>query len=65
MHLTLKLEINDPQTIVLTTDKNGEVSFTPKQAGRYMLFVEYEADIEDYALADSIEVDYFSRLKQF
>jgi uncharacterized GH25 family protein len=45
---------NDPQSIKLTTDKKGVVSFTPETAGRYMLIAEFEKEIKDYALADAL-----------
>lgn len=45
---------NDPQSIKLTTDSKGAVSFTPKEAGRYMLIAQFEKDIKNYALADAL-----------
>lgn len=30
------------------------MSFTPKKAGRYMLIAQFEKEIKDYALADTL-----------
>lgn len=43
---------NDPLTVKLKTDKSGELSFTPAQAGRYLLVAEYQQPALNKALAD-------------
>ena len=43
---------NTPDVLKLTTDKNGEVTFTPAHAGRYLLIAEYEQDAKNKTLAD-------------
>ncbi|REL26904.1 DUF4198 domain-containing protein [Thalassotalea euphylliae] len=45
---------NDPEALELTSDKNGAIKFTPKQAGRYLLMADYQQDVSDYALADKV-----------
>jgi len=45
---------NDPQNIKLTTDNKGIVSFTPQEAGRYMLIAEFEKEMKNYDLADAL-----------
>ncbi len=43
---------NDPQTITLTSNAKGEVSFTPVHAGRYLLIAEHEQKAANQKLAD-------------
>lgn len=43
---------NDPETIKLVTNSKGEITFTPKQAGRYLLIAEYQQDAKETTLAD-------------
>ena len=43
---------NAPNVLKLTTDRNGEITFTPSQAGRYLLIAEYEQEAKNKALAD-------------
>lgn len=43
---------NNPDTITLKTNKQGEITFTPKQAGRYLLIAEYQQEAKNKALAD-------------
>ncbi|MGB2740889.1 MAG: DUF4198 domain-containing protein [Cognaticolwellia sp.] len=43
---------NTPDVLKLTTDKNGEITFTPAHAGRYLLIAEYEQDAKNKTLAD-------------
>lgn len=43
---------NDPQTLKLVSDENGEISFTPKSAGRYLLIAEHQANTPKSTLAD-------------
>lgn len=45
---------NEQESLTLTTDKQGQVGFTLAQAGRYILMAEYEQDVSDYALADTV-----------
>lgn len=45
---------NEPETLALVTDSQGQVNFTLAQAGRYILIADYEQDVSDYALADAI-----------
>jgi uncharacterized GH25 family protein len=43
---------NDPQTIKLISNEKGEITFTPKNAGRYLLVAEHEEHTPKSALAD-------------
>lgn len=43
---------NDPETIKRVTNNKGEITFTPKQAGRYLLIAEYQQDAIKTTLAD-------------
>ena len=43
---------NTPNVMKLITDKNGEITFTPAQAGRYLLIAEYQQEAKNKALAD-------------
>ena len=43
---------NTPDVLKLTTDKNGEITFTPAHAGRYLLIAEYQQDAKNKTLAD-------------
>jgi uncharacterized GH25 family protein len=43
---------NDPEVIKLTSNNKGEITFTPKQAGRYLLIAEYQQDAKNSSLAD-------------
>lgn len=43
---------NDPQILKLTSDDKGEIKFTPKSAGRYLLIAEYEENTKDASLSD-------------
>lgn len=43
---------NDPQTIKLMSNDKGEVSFTPVEAGRYLLVAEHEQKAANQQLAD-------------
>jgi len=43
---------NNPETLKLTTNNDGEITFTPAQAGRYLLIAEYQQDAKNKALAD-------------
>jgi uncharacterized GH25 family protein len=43
---------NDPETLNLTSNDKGEITFTPAHAGRYLLIAEYEQDAVNKALAD-------------
>jgi len=43
---------NDPQTLKLVSDEKGEINFTPKSAGRYLLIAEHQENTPKSALAD-------------
>jgi uncharacterized GH25 family protein len=43
---------NNPQVLKLTSDKNGEISFTLKEAGRYLLVAEYSEKVNNHDLYD-------------
>jgi uncharacterized GH25 family protein len=43
---------NNPEVIKLITDSKGEITFTAKQAGRYLLIAEYQQDAKNKTLAD-------------
>lgn len=43
---------NNPEVIKLVTNAKGEITFTPTQAGRYLLIAEYQQDASNKALAD-------------
>lgn len=43
---------NDPKVLKLTTNSKGEITFTPAQAGRYLLIAEFQQDAKNKALAD-------------
>jgi uncharacterized GH25 family protein len=43
---------NNPEAIKLITNSKGEITFTPKQAGRYLLIAEYQEEAKNKALAD-------------
>lgn len=43
---------NDPETVKIITNSEGEITFTPKQAGRYLLIAEYEQNANNKTLAD-------------
>mgnify|MGYP003665616627 CR=1 FL=1 len=43
---------NTPDVLKLTTDKNGEITFTPAHAGRYLLIAEYQQDAKNKTLAE-------------
>jgi uncharacterized GH25 family protein len=45
---------NDPDSMKLTTNAKGVISFTPKHAGRYMLIAAFEKEAKEYALADTL-----------
>jgi uncharacterized GH25 family protein len=45
---------NEQEALTLTTDSQGQIDFTLAQAGRYILMAEYEQDVSDYALADTV-----------
>lgn len=50
---------NDPQTLKLTSNAQGEVSFTPKHAGRYLLVAEHEQATPNNKLADEASGEVF------
>lgn len=43
---------NSPEVVKLVTNSKGEITFTPKQAGRYLLIAEYQQDAKNNTLAD-------------
>jgi len=43
---------NDPEVVKLLTNNKGEITFTPKKAGRYLLIAEYQQDAQNNTLAD-------------
>lgn len=43
---------NNPDVLKLKTNTRGEITFTPAQAGRYLLIAEYQQDAKDTTLAD-------------
>jgi len=43
---------NDPQTLKLLSNEKGEITFTPKNAGRYLLIAEHQENTPQSALAD-------------
>ena len=43
---------NDPKTIKLTSNTDGEITFTPKAAGRYLLVAEHAGKSANALLAD-------------
>jgi len=43
---------NDPQVTSLVSNDKGEISFTPKSAGRYLLIAEFERTAKNQQLAD-------------
>jgi len=43
---------NNPEVIKLVSNAKGEISFTPTQAGRYLLIAEYQQDAKNKTLAD-------------
>jgi len=43
---------NDPQTVKLTSNENGEVHFIPTAAGRYLLVAEHQENTPNSAFAD-------------
>jgi uncharacterized GH25 family protein len=43
---------NDPQTIKLISNEKGEINFTPKAAGRYLLVAEHQERTPKSAFAD-------------
>lgn len=43
---------NNPEAIKLVTNSKGEITFTPTQAGRYLLIAEYKQDAKNTTLAD-------------
>lgn len=43
---------NNPEVIKLISNAKGEISFTPTQAGRYLLIAEYQQDAKNKTLAD-------------
>ncbi len=43
---------NAPEVVELVTNSKGEISFTPKQAGRYLMIAEYQQEAKNNALAD-------------
>lgn len=46
---------NDPESVKLTTDAKGMISFTLADAGRYLLMAELEKEVPNNALADVID----------
>jgi uncharacterized GH25 family protein len=50
---------NAPQTLTLKTNNKGEITFTPKQAGRYLLVAEYQTEAANKTLADQEKGDVF------
>ncbi|NQZ88727.1 MAG: DUF4198 domain-containing protein [Colwellia sp.] len=44
---------NDPQTLKLLSNAKGEITFTPKNAGRYLLIAEHQENTPQSALADN------------
>jgi len=50
---------NNPETVKLTTDNKGQITFTPKQAGRYLLIAEYMKAASDNSMADKEKGDVF------
>ena len=45
---------NDPEALELKSNKNGEVTFTLKDAGRYLLMANYRSESSDNPLADEV-----------
>ncbi|MFT5759626.1 MAG: putative GH25 family protein [Alteromonadaceae bacterium] len=45
---------NNPNSLKLTTNAKGMINFTPEHAGRYMLIADFEKEVTDYALADTL-----------
>ncbi|MGB1262502.1 MAG: DUF4198 domain-containing protein [Cognaticolwellia sp.] len=43
---------NTPNTLKLTSNQEGEITFTPSHAGRYLLSAEYQQTAKDNTLAD-------------
>ena len=43
---------NNPEVVELVSNNKGEINFTPKQAGRYLLIAEYQQNAQDITLAD-------------
>ena len=43
---------NDPEVVKLITNNKGEITFTPKKAGRYLLIAEYQQDAKNTTLTD-------------
>jgi len=43
---------NDPQVLKLISNAKGEINFTPKSAGRYLLIAEHQEKTTDSLLAD-------------
>jgi uncharacterized GH25 family protein len=43
---------NDPQTIKLRSNAKGEITFTPQNAGRYLLIAEHQENTPKSTLAD-------------
>ena len=50
---------NDPETLTLTSDKNGRIEFTPELAGRYLLSARYRQDSQNHPEADRISGNLF------
>ncbi|TWX68473.1 DUF4198 domain-containing protein [Colwellia sp. C1TZA3] len=43
---------NNPEVVKLTSNNKGEITFTPTQAGRYLLIAQYQQNAKNKALAD-------------
>jgi uncharacterized GH25 family protein len=44
---------NNPETLKLTSNDKGEITFTPAHAGRYLLIAEYQQEAVNNTLADN------------
>ncbi|MEW6991399.1 DUF4198 domain-containing protein [Colwelliaceae bacterium 6441] len=43
---------NNPEVLTLVSNNKGEITFTPKEAGRYLLIAEFQQAAKNKALAD-------------
>lgn len=50
---------NNPEALALTSNKNGEIAFTLKDAGRYLLIAHFNKETPKSPLADEVEGEIF------
>jgi hypothetical protein len=50
---------NNPDSLKLTSDSKGVITFNLKEAGRYLLMAEYETKTANNADADSVSGQIF------